>query len=126
MGASIFFLVFYALWFLGFTGWWFVHFLKKYLFWRRKTPVSPGRQFVLILLPSLLTAVFLFPTFFQAFKNLPVPYSELKEATATVESIKQLTYRRTQSRPPGAPLQHLSGGPHRLSPGAGKLRVRSG
>ena len=83
MGANIFFLVFYALWFLGFTGWWFVHFLKKYLFWRRKTPVSPGRQFVLILLPSLLTAVFLFPTFFQAFKNLPVPYSELKEATAT-------------------------------------------
>ena len=106
MGANIFFLVFYALWFLGFTGWWFVHFLKKYLFWRRKTPVSPGRQFVLILLPSLLTAVFLFPTFFQAFKNLPVPYSELKEATATVESIKQLTYRRTQSRYGGVRREH--------------------
>ena len=106
MGANIFFLVFYALWFLGFTGWWFVHFLKKYLFWRRKTPVSPGRQFVLILLPSLLTAVFLIPTFFQAFKNLPVPYSELKEATATVESIKQLTYRRTQSRYGGVRREH--------------------
>ena len=106
MGANIFFLVFYALWFLGFTGWLFVHFLKKYLFWRRKTPISPGRQLVLILLPSLLTAVFLFPTFFQAFKNLPVPYGELKEATAPVESIKKLTYRRTQSRYGGVRREH--------------------
>lgn len=98
MAGSIFFLVLYALWFLGFTGWLFVHFLKKYLFWRKRTPISPRRQFVLILLPSLLTALFLGPTLLQIPKDLPVPYGELKEVTAPVESVKQLTYRRMQSR----------------------------
>lgn len=98
MGIKIFLFALCALWFLGFTGWLFVHYLKKYLFWRRKTPVSPGKQFILILLPSLLIALFLFPTFLQTFQDLPVPYGELKEVTAPVESVKQLTYRRMQGR----------------------------
>lgn len=98
MGGKIFFLVLHALWFLGFTGWLFVHVLKKYLFWRKKTPVSPRRQLILILLPSLLIALFLWPTLSQIPRDLPVPRDELKEVTAPVESVKQLTYRRMQSR----------------------------
>ena len=98
MGAKIFFLLLFALWFLGITGFLFACFLKKYLFWLRKTPVSPRQQFVLILLPSLFIAFFLCPTFVQTFKELPVPRDELKEIAAPVESVKRLTYRRTQGR----------------------------
>ena len=106
MGAKIFFLLIFALWFLGITGLLLAHFLKKYLLWRQKTPVSPRRQFVLILLPSLLIAFFLCPTLVQTFKDLPVPRGQLKEITAPVESVRQLTYRRTQSRYGGARLEH--------------------
>lgn len=106
MGAKQIFFVLFILWFPGLTGWLFCSSLIKFRRWRRDTPVSARRQAVLILLPSLLIVLFLLPAILSIPGELPVPQSELEEVTAPVESVKQLTYRRTRGRYGGTGRAH--------------------
>ena len=68
--------------YLGFSLWCFVHFLRKYLRWRRNTPISGGKQACIILPPVLLILALFLPMLARLPEELPASREELKELTA--------------------------------------------
>ena len=80
--------------YLGFSLWCFVHFLRKYLRWRRDTPISGGKQACIILPPVLLILALFLPMLARLPEELPASREELKELTAQVDAVRQYEYTR--------------------------------
>ena len=80
--------------YLGFSLWCFVHFLRKYLRWRRNTPISGGKQACIILPPVLLILALFLPMLARLPEELPASREELKELTAQVDAVRQYEYTR--------------------------------
>ena len=110
--------------YLGFSLWCFVHFLRKYLRWRRNTPISGGKQACIILPPVLLILALFLPMLARLPEELPASREELKELTAQVDAVRQYEY--TRRRGGRYASIHLAEGLYRLPPGPGELRLRPG
>lgn len=80
--------------YLSFSLWCFVHFLRKYLRWRKDAPISGRKQMCIILPPVLLILSLFLPMLAQLPGQLPAPREELEELTAQVDAVRQYEYKR--------------------------------
>ena len=115
--------------YLGFSLWCFVHFLRKYLRWRRNTPISGGKQACIILPPVLLILALFLPMLARLPEELPASREELKELTAQVDAavrVHAAAGRQVRQHLLRVPALHLAEGLYRLPPGPGELRLRPG